>query len=122
MSILFRAAAAFCLALAPAYAVPPAAAETARADPAGERRIWMTAGEHRFSITLADNGAARAFAAQLPLTLDMPDLNADTLVVFYLTFDSPYPYTRLGAIEAPGPLAEVLGRGTVKLTFSKESK
>jgi hypothetical protein len=153
MRILSLAAAACSLGLLHAYAVPPAAADAARADPPGERRIWMTVGERRFPITLGDNEAARAFAAQLPLTLDMPDLNgnekhaklpkalpqgavkpgtiragdlmlwgADTLVVFYLTFDSPYPYTRLGAIEDPGALAQVLGRGTAKLTFSSELK
>jgi len=38
-------------------------------------RMWMTVGERRFAITLTDNAAARAFAAQLPLTLDMGDLN-----------------------------------------------
>jgi hypothetical protein len=110
----------------------------------------MTVGERRFPITLADNEAARSFAALLPITLDMPDLNgnekhaklpkalpqravtpgtihagdlmlwgADTLVVFYLTFESPYPYTRLGAIEDPGALAHALGRGTAKLTYSR---
>ena len=33
----------------------------------------MTVGERRFAITWADNEAARAFAAMLPLTLGMPD-------------------------------------------------
>ena len=36
-----------------------------------ESRMWMTVGERRFAFTLTDNAAARAFAAQLPLTLDM---------------------------------------------------
>ena len=39
--------------------------------------MWMTVGERRFAITLTDNAAARAFAAQLPLTLDMSDLNGN---------------------------------------------
>lgn len=39
--------------------------------------MWMTVGERRFSITLTDNAAARAFAARLPLTLDMSDLNGN---------------------------------------------
>ncbi|MBK7793528.1 MAG: hypothetical protein IPJ62_14080, partial [Betaproteobacteria bacterium] len=109
-------------------------------DAPGERRIWMVVGERRFAVTLADNEAARAFASQLPLTLDMPDLNgnekhqklpkplptnvtrpgtirngdlmlwgADTLVVF-LTFDSPYSYTRLGRIEDAAALPQALGR------------
>src|SRR5688572_14158010 len=40
-----------------------------------ESRMWMTVGERRFAITLADTEAARAFAALLPLTLDMEELN-----------------------------------------------
>ena len=39
--------------------------------------MWMTAGERRFAITLADNEAARAFVTQLPLTLDMSELNGN---------------------------------------------
>lgn len=37
--------------------------------------MWMTIGERRFAITLADTMAAREFAAMLPLTIDMADLN-----------------------------------------------
>jgi hypothetical protein len=39
--------------------------------------MWMTVGERRFAITLADTEAARAFSAQLPLTLDMAELNGN---------------------------------------------
>lgn len=42
-----------------------------------ESRMWMTIGERRFAITLSDNDAARAFAAQLPLTLVMEELNGN---------------------------------------------
>ena len=42
-----------------------------------ESRMWMTVGERRFAITLTDNAAARAFAAQLPLTLNMSELNGN---------------------------------------------
>ena len=42
-----------------------------------EPRMWMTVGERRFAITLTDNAAARAFVAQLPLTLDMSELNGN---------------------------------------------
>jgi hypothetical protein len=113
--------------------------------------MWMTVGERRFSVTLADNEAARAFAAMLPLTLDMPDLNgnekhvklpkalpasasrpgtirngdlmlwgADTLVVFYVTFDSPYSYTRLGRVDDAAALPQVLGPGQVRIVFTKK--
>ena len=37
----------------------------------------MSVGERRFAITLTDNAAAHAFAAQLPLTLDMSELNGN---------------------------------------------
>src|SRR5436190_8210797 len=39
--------------------------------------MWMIVGERRFAVTLTDNAAARAFAAQLPLTLDMSELNGN---------------------------------------------
>ena len=39
--------------------------------------MWMTVGKRRFTITLTDNAAARAFVAQLPLTLDMSELNGN---------------------------------------------
>jgi len=115
-----------------------------------ESRMWMTTGERRFAATLVDNAAARAFAAQLPLTLDMPDLNgnekhaklpkalpanpsrpgtirngdlmlygSDTLVVFYLTFDSPYSYTRLGKVDDAAGLTHALGAGSVRIVFSR---
>lgn len=115
-----------------------------------ESRMWMTVGERRFAITLADTEAARAFVAMLPLTIDMPDLNgnekhaklpkalptnairpgtirngdlmlygAQTLVLFYLTFDSIYSYTRLGYVNDPAGLAEALGPGDVRIVFSK---
>jgi hypothetical protein len=42
-----------------------------------EARVWMTVGERRFAVTLADTDAARAFAARLPLTLDMAELNGN---------------------------------------------
>ena len=111
--------------------------------------MWMTVGERRFAITLTDSPAARAFAAQLPLTLDMAELNgnekhvdlpkalptnasrpgtirsgdlmlygSDTLVVFYLTFDSSYSYTRLGRVDDPAGLAQALGRRSVRVVFS----
>jgi hypothetical protein len=42
-----------------------------------ESRMWMSVGERRFAITLTDNAAAHAFAAQLPLTMDMSELNGN---------------------------------------------
>ena len=113
-------------------------------------RIWMTVGERRFAVTLADTEAAGAFAVWMPLTLDMTDLHgnekkfdlpnplpanairpgtirsgdlmlygANTVVVFYLGFDSPYSYTRLGRADDPHGLAQALGRGDARVVFSK---
>jgi len=55
-------------------AVPDAALAAKRSE---ESRAWMTIGERRFAITLADTEAARAFVAMLPLTLDMEELNGN---------------------------------------------
>lgn len=38
-------------------------------------QMWIKIGEHRFKATLANTSAAREFAAQLPLTLNMADLH-----------------------------------------------
>lgn len=115
-----------------------------------ESRMWMTVGECRFAITLANTEAAQAFAAMMPLTIDMADLNSNekhaelpralptnasrpgtvrngdlmlygskTLVVFYLTFDSSYSYTRLGRVDDPSGLVQALGRRDVRVAFSK---
>lgn len=112
--------------------------------------VWMTVGEHRFALTLVDSEAAHAFAALLPLTLNMAELNgnekhaslrqklptdanrpgtirngdimlygSDTLVVFYLTFSSPYSYTRLGHVDDPAGLAQALGARDVNVSFSR---
>jgi hypothetical protein len=47
------------------------------AAPPEESRMWMTIGQSRFAITLAGTEAAREFAAMLPLSIDMPDLNGN---------------------------------------------
>jgi hypothetical protein len=44
----------------------------------------------------------------------------DTLVVFYLTFESSYSYTRLGRVDDPAGLAQALGRHGVRVVFSKD--
>lgn len=114
--------------------------------------MWMTVGQRRFDVTLTDTEAARAFAAMLPLAIDMADLNSNekhtdlprslpanatrpgtirngdlmlygsrTLVVFYLSFDSSYSYTRLGRVDDPSGLAEALGPRGVRIVFSRTS-
>lgn len=57
-----------------AHAQP--AASTAAQNPLSSR-AWMTVGQRRFGITLADTAAARAFAAAMPLSLEMAELNGN---------------------------------------------
>lgn len=111
--------------------------------------MWMTVGERRFAITLADTAAARAFVDRLPLTLDMAELNGNekhadlpralpthaarpgtiqngdlmlygssTVVIFYKTFRSSYSYTRLGRVDDPNGLSQVLGTRNSRVVFS----
>jgi hypothetical protein len=113
--------------------------------------IWMTVGGRRFPITLSDSQAAREFAAHLPLTLTMAELNgnekhgelpralpedairpgtirsgdlmlygSNTLVIFYKTFESSYSYTPLGRLNNSAGLVESLGRGSVRIEFSRQ--
>ena len=58
---------------------PGAAAADATPAPVRQKesRMWMTVAERRFAITLTDNAAARAFVAQLPMTLEMSELNGN---------------------------------------------
>ena len=128
----------------------PSAATAAATVQPEEANMWMIIGEHRFAITMADTEAAREFAAMLPLTINMSDLNdnekhaqlpralpsnasrpkmirngdlmlygSSTLVVFYLSFNSSYSYTRLGHVGDPDGLAQALGPGDANITFSK---
>lgn len=133
------------------HAAAPAGASSAAPTQEKEARMWMTIGERRFAVTLADTAAARAFAAQLPLTLRMDELNGnekhatlpkalpshgsrpgtlrngdltlygtDTLVVFYVSFESPYSYTRIGRLEDPSGLPRAVGPRDIQVRFSRD--
>lgn len=54
-----------------------AAPDTGADDDMTDMRIKLRIGEVTFTATLADNAAARAFAARLPLTLRMDELNGN---------------------------------------------
>jgi hypothetical protein len=60
------------LRLLPGLLIPGLAAAQTK-----DSHMWMIIGERRFSITLADTEAAREFAAMLPLSIDMGDLNGN---------------------------------------------
>ena len=60
--------------------------------------------------------------ASRPGTIRNGDLmlyGSTTLVVFYLTFQSSYSYTRLGRVNDPSDLPQALGARGVRVVFSK---
>ena len=56
---------------------PPRSSAAGVSEKTKESRMWMTIYGRRLAITLADNNTARAFSAQLPLTLHMEELNGN---------------------------------------------
>ena len=64
-----------------------------------EHVISIEVNGQTFSATLADNDTARAFAARLPMTLDMRELNGNEKY-FYLDEPLPAAAQRVGQIRA----------------------
>ena len=63
-----------------------------------ERNITISVNGTSFAATLADNEAARAFAAMLPLTLDMSEMNGNEKY-HYLSENLPTDSYRPGTIQ-----------------------
>lgn len=110
--------------------------------------IQITIGNQTFTAELEENDAAKALMNELPLTLDMNELNGnekyaygvtlpsqaeavasiqsgdlmlygdDCLVLFYDSFSTSYSYTRIGHIINPDGLADAVGSGNITITFS----
>jgi hypothetical protein len=53
-------------------------------------------------------------------TGDLMLYGSHTLVVFYLTFNSSYSYTRLGRVDDPSDLARALGPHGIRVVFSQD--
>ena len=61
--------------------------------------------------------------ASRPGTIRNGDLmlyGADTLVVFYSTFNSTYSYTRIGRVDDAAGLVQAVELGTAQITFSEQ--
>ena len=107
----------------------------------------LIVGGKTFTVRLENNETVQALKAQLPLDLEMTELNgnekyyyystlptsatrpgtiragdimlfqSNTLVIFYDTFESDYSYTRIGSVTDPDGLAEALGPGDVRVEW-----
>ena len=133
----------------PAVAVPNAGAASVQPEESrvwmtvGERRFAITLTDNAAARAFAEllpltldmpdlNGNEKhvTLPKELPTNASRPgtirngDLmlyGSNTLVVFYLTFDSSYSYTRLGRVDDPTGLAQALGPRSVRVVFSKDT-
>jgi len=95
LGVVLSAAPAHSAENAPAAARAPSPTRTSQEQPS----MWMTFGAHRFAVMLEDSPTARAFAALLPTTLEMPDLNGNEKHVT-LPRRLPTAAVRPGTIQA----------------------
>lgn len=109
--------------------------------------IGITIGGRMFAATIEDSATGRAFAARLPMTLDMSELNGnekyfylneslpaaakfcaaieagdlmlygDSCIVLFYGRAGGYSYTRIGRLTQTEGLAEAVGHAGVRVTF-----
>ena len=78
---------------------PAAWSETDSTTEEKSMMLEITVGDQTFTVTLADNESAAAFAALLPMTLDMSELNGNEKY-HYMKNDLPSDPQRVEYIEA----------------------
>jgi hypothetical protein len=71
---------------------------------------------YRFPANLPSNPTGQGMIENGDLML----YTSNTLVLFYKTFSTSYPYTRIGRIENAAGLAAALGSGDVTVSFELE--
>ena len=52
---------------------------------------------------------------------DLMLYGSDCLVLFYDSFNTTYSYTRIGAIDNPDALREIVGSGNINVNITKNS-
>ncbi len=78
----------------------------------------VNSNEKAFELTEALPGASAN-----PGTITNGELmlyRSNTIVLFYESFDTSYSYARIGRLDDPVGLAEVLGAGDVTVTFAPQ--
>lgn len=103
------------------FAITPANTEAAR-EFAGMLPLTIDMPDLNNNEKYAELSKSLPTNASRPGTIRNGDLmlyGSQTLVLFYLTFSSSYSYTRLGQVDDPAELAQALGTGSVRITFSK---
>lgn len=84
--------------------------------------LTLDMSEHNGNEKYASLPRALPTKANRPGTIHNGDLmlfGSQTLVVFYVTADTSYSYTRIGRVDDPAGLASALGRRDVRVVFSK---
>ena len=104
------------------FAITPADTEAARAL-AARLPLSLDMAELNGNEKHADLAQSLPSAAVRPGTISAGDVmlyGSRTIVIFYETFRSNYPYTRLGRAEDPTHLRAALGRGKARVSFSAQ--